>query len=144
MLASTTVRARKIGVLLVGRTPQLFSFIQPTLDRVGCRCYFAQSQQEISKLLRRATLDIVLSLNAHLSLSRMIALLAGRRVSVFHTVAVERGCWWLPVFRNGENCLGAAAFRPNEFAQFLGEIVMDLGAKARSELLPATQALCVP
>ena len=134
MLASATVRARKIRVLLVGRTPQLFSFIQPSLERVGCRCNFAQSQQEISKLLSRTTLDIVLSLNTHLSLSKMIALLAGRRVSMFHTVAVEKGCWWLPVLRNGENCLGAAAFRPNEFNKFLGEIVKNLGADARSSI----------
>jgi hypothetical protein len=116
----------------VGRTPQLFSFIQSSLERTGCRCYFAQSQQEINKLLSRTTLDIVLSLNTDLSLSKMIALLAGRRVSMFHSVAVEKGCWWLPVLRNGENCLGAAAFRPNEFAQFLREIVMNLGANARS------------
>src|SRR6516225_2972585 len=34
------------------------------------------------------------------------------------TLPVEEGCWWLPVLQNGEDCLGTAAFRPNQFRTF--------------------------
>ena len=69
----------------------------------------------MGKLLSHVKPDIELSLNAQHGLSEIAALLADSRVSMFHRVPVEEGCWWLAVLRNGLNCLGAAAFRPNEF-----------------------------
>jgi len=77
----------------------------------------------MGKLLSHTELDIVLSLNAHQSLSELIALLAGSRVSMFHRVPVEEGCWWLPVLRNGHNCLGAAAFVQVNSLAFLAKLL---------------------
>jgi len=39
------------------------------------------------------------------------------------TLPVEEGCWWLPVLQNGEDCLGTAAFRPNQFSYVFAEVV---------------------
>jgi hypothetical protein len=53
----------------------------------------------------------------------MIALLAGQRVSMFYMRPVEEDCWWLPVLRNGENCLGTPAIRTSGFTYVLVEII---------------------
>jgi hypothetical protein len=131
MFACTVDETRKVGVLLVGNSPHLFSFIQPSLEKLGCQCYFAESYQEIGDLLNHTKLDIVLSLSSHQSLFELIILLAGLRVSMFHMHPVEEGCWWLPVIRNGEKCLGTPAFRPSEFGCVLVEIVKGIIANAK-------------
>jgi len=115
MSRSKVDEARKVNVLLIGESPRLFSFCRSPLEWAGCQCHFAESHEEISRFLRYTKLDIVLSLNAHKGLSAMMALLADSRVSMFYRLPVEEGCWWVPVFRNGENCLGTPAFRPSEF-----------------------------
>ena len=115
MSASKVGQARKCNVLLIGESSYLFSFCRSPLERAGCQCHFAESHEEISRLLRHTKLDIVLSLNAHQGLSAVIALLANSHVSMFYRLPVEEGCWWVPVLRNGENCLGTPVFRPSEF-----------------------------
>jgi len=92
----------------------------------------------MGKLLSHTELDIVLSLNAHQSLSELIAVLASSHVSMFHRVPVEEGCWWLPVLRNGHNYLGAAAFRESEFTCVFGEIVKGIIMDVTLSRLPTT------
>jgi len=126
-----TDEIRIVNVLLMGKSPHLFSFIQPPLEKVGCQCYFAGSLQEMGDLLSHTKLDIVLSLNSQQCLYELIVLLAGLRLSVFHMFPVEEGCWWLPVIRNGEECLGTPAFRPTEFRGVLAEIVNGIVSDAK-------------
>jgi hypothetical protein len=108
----------------------MVSFLRPPLEKLGCECYFADSYQEISELLSRNKLRIVLSLNCYQNLSEMVPLLAGQCVSMFQVLRVEKGCWWLPVLRNGLDCLGASAFSPQEFTYILAEIVMGIHINA--------------
>jgi len=131
MSASTVGETRKINVLVVGDSPHLFSSFR-RLERLGCECHFAESHREVSALLSHTKLDIVLSLYTHQRLSQMIALLAGRRVSMFYMLPVEEGCWWLPVLRNGENCLGTRAIRTTEFTYVLIEIIKGIVTDAAS------------
>lgn len=129
---STGNEISKVGVLLVGKSPHMVSFLRPPLEKLGCECYFADSYQEISELLSRNKLDIVLSLNCYQNLSEMVPLLAGQCVSMFQVLRVEKGCSWLPVIRNGEDCRGTSAFSPKEFTCVLAEIVMDIHIKVPS------------
>ena len=131
MSASTVGETRKINVLVVGDSPHLFSSFR-RLERLGCECHFAESHREVSALLSHTKLDIVLSLYTHQRLSQMMALLAGRRVSMFYMLPVEEGCWWLPVLRNGENCLGTRAIRTTEFTYVLIEIIKGIVTDAAS------------
>jgi hypothetical protein len=131
MSASTVGETRKINVLVVGDSPHLFSSFR-RLERLGCECHFAESHREVSALLSHTKLDIVLSLYTHQRLSQMMALLAGRRVSMFYMLPVEEGCWWLPVLRNGENCLGTRAIRTTEFTYVLIEIIKGIATDAAS------------
>jgi hypothetical protein len=131
MSASTVGETRKINVLVVGDSPRLFSPFR-RLEKLGCECHFAESYREVSVLLSHTKLDIVLSLYTHQRLSQMLALLAGLRVSMFYMLPVEEGCWWLPVLRNGENCLGTPAIRTTEFTYVLIEIIKGIATDAAS------------
>ena len=129
MSAGTVREARKISVLVVGSTPQLFSLFQ-SLETLGCQCLFAQTRQELGKILEQTKLDIILSLNAHQPLSEMMSILLNLHITMFHMLPVEDNCWWLPVFRDGENCLGAPAFHANEVRWVLAEVVKDIVTRA--------------
>jgi len=129
MSASTVGETRKINVLVVGESPRLFSSFR-RLERLGCECHFAESHREVSALLSHTKLDIVLSLYTQERLSQMMALLKGLRVSMFYMLPVEEGCWWLPVLRNGENCLGTPAIHTTEFTYVLIEIIKGITTDA--------------
>ena len=103
IFVSTGNEISKAGVLLVGKGQHMFSFLRPPLERLGCECHVARSCQEISDLLGRTAYQI---------LSEIVSLLAGQCVSMFHVLRVEKGCWWLPVIRNGQDCLGTSALAP--------------------------------
>jgi hypothetical protein len=60
----------------------------------------------------------------------MMTILLNLHVTMFHMLPVEDDCWWLPVFRDGENCLGAPAFHANEFRWVLAEVVKDIVTRA--------------
>jgi hypothetical protein len=107
----------------------LFSLFQ-SLETLGCQCLFAQSRQELGKILEQTKLDIILSLDAHQPLSEMMSILLNLHITMFHMPRVEDNCWWLPVFRDGENCLGAPAFHENEFRWVLAEVVKDIVTRA--------------
>jgi len=134
MSARTGDGSRKVSVLLVGESLHLFSTFR-RLEKLGCQCHFAESHREVSELLSHTKLDIVLSMYTHQRLSEMMALLAGSRVTMFHMLPVEEGCWWLPILRNGEHCLGTPAFRPSEFTYVLTEIIKGIIADAASRAL---------
>jgi len=129
---------RAVNVLLIGESRHSFSFCLSPLAKVGCECHFAESRQEVVHILGCTKLDIVLSLNTQQTLADLTALLAGSCSRMFHRLPVEEGCWWLPVLRNGESCLDAAAFRSNEFTCVLAEIVKEMTADAAARRPAAT------
>jgi hypothetical protein len=53
MSASTVGETRRINVLVVGESPYLFSSFR-RLEKLGCKCHFAESHREVSKLLSQA------------------------------------------------------------------------------------------
>jgi hypothetical protein len=97
MSAGTVREARKISVLVVGSTPQLFSLFQ-SLETLGCQCLFAQTRQELGKILEQAKLDIVLSLNAHQPLSEMMTILANLHVTIFTCCPLKMTAGGCPFF----------------------------------------------
>jgi hypothetical protein len=105
MSAPQPVEGLRVSVLLVGEHPGLFSPIV-FLEKMGCECHFAESNQELRNLLGRTKLDIVLSLNTRHRLLEIMSLLAGLPINMFHQLPVEEGGWWLPVLREGQDCLG--------------------------------------
>jgi hypothetical protein len=81
-----------------------------------------------SNLLSSHPVDLILS-NTHLSDGTgfdLVTLLAGRPVTAFLCLPVEKSCFWLPAIDSGKACLGSPALRPLEFANALEEMARRL------------------
>jgi hypothetical protein len=115
-----------IKVLLVGEEPREFFLSRQLFERSDCQCHFAKSEQEIAQLLIATEFDIVLSTHriSGGSIHQLIALLSGSRASMFYSLRVEEGYWWLPVLTLGKECLGTPALRGSEFVRVLDQLFM--------------------
>jgi hypothetical protein len=138
MSAAQALEGVRVSVLLVGEHPCLFSPIV-FLEKMGCECHFAASNEELRNLLGHTKLDIVLSLNTRHRLLEMMSLLAGLPINMFHLLPVEEGGWWLPVLREGDACLGVDAVRTREFSKVLTVMVRDIRV-ARSNAAQHSEA----
>ncbi|HVB99451.1 MAG TPA: hypothetical protein VNJ12_09015 [Candidatus Dormibacteraeota bacterium] len=111
----------KCGVLLVDDTSSDGSLLVKQLKTIGFRCSFARSFEEAKARLCAEDFNIVLS---KLSMNGGTAyelrpLLIGRPISLFYSLSVEQDCWWIPGVREGVECLGEPALRPDDFLQLL-------------------------
>jgi hypothetical protein len=115
-----------IRVLLVGEEPREFFLSRQLFERSDCQCHFAKSEREIAELLIATEFDIVLSTPriSGGSIHQLVALLSGSRASMFYSLRVEEGYWWLPVLRLGKECLGTPALRGGEFVHVLDQLLM--------------------
>lgn len=124
------MNAGGLNVLLVGESAKGSSFLSQQLERHGCHCWFARSIQEALSLVDLHEFHLVLSTSPLQQTNPILPLLRHSDCSVFYSLPVEDGCWWLPLVRNGSKCLGAPALRPSEFIGLLDEIVKQAEARA--------------
>ncbi len=119
-----------IRVLLVGDSPKLFFFCQKYLERNGCECEFAEYDRGALEKLGQRQFDLVLSLHTSqgISGSSLAVLLRGSQTTLFHALRLEVGCWWVPLLRSGEECFGAPALSPSEFANALDDVLKGIRA----------------
>src|SRR5580704_2190735 len=112
-----------LRVLLVGDSPQSFSLSRQFLERSGCECHFAESLEAAKDLLERWQFEIVLSMRATPSetIQKLVGLLSGSGISLFSSLRVEQGSWWLPVLQFGKESYGPA-LRVNEFTDVLDDL----------------------
>jgi hypothetical protein len=117
-----------IRVLIVGDSPQSFFHHQKYLERNGCECEFAECEHEAWKMLGQREFDIVLSLHANRESHspRLAVLLSGTQTTLFYALRLEVGCWWVPLLKLGEECFGAPALRPSEFANALEGVLKEI------------------
>src|ERR1700680_4488096 len=117
-----------IRVLLVGDSPQLSFLCQKHLERNGCECEFAECDRGAWEMLGQRQFDLVLSLHTSRGTSApsLAVLLRGSQTTLFHVLRLEVGCWWVPILRLGEECFGAPALRPSEFANALDEVLKEI------------------
>jgi len=115
-----------VRVLLVGEEPREFFLSRKLFERSDCQCHFAKSEREIAEMLIATEFDIVLSTHriSGGSIHQLVALLSGSRASMFYSLRVEEGYWWLPVLRLGKECLGTPALRGGEFVHVLDQLLM--------------------
>jgi hypothetical protein len=112
-----------VRVLLVGDSPQSFSLSRKVLEGSGCECHFAGSLEAAKDLLDLWEFDIVLSMRAIPgdAMQKLVGLLSGSGVSLFSSLRVEEGSWWLPVLQFGKECYGPA-LRVGEFPHVLDDL----------------------
>ncbi len=119
-----------IRVLLVGDSPQLFFRHQKYLETNGCECEFAECERAAWEMLGQRQFDILLSLytNRGTHSPSLAVLLSGTQTTLFYALRVGVGFWWVPLLRLGEECFGAPALRPGEFANALDEVLKEFRA----------------
>jgi CheY-like chemotaxis protein len=117
-----------VRVLLVGDSPQSFSTARQLLERHSCECHFAGSLEAVRDLLHLWQFDIVLSTHRVPgdTIHRMVDLLSGSGASLFYSLPVEQGYWWLPVLQFGRECYGPA-LRAGDFANVLDDLRQQIG-----------------
>jgi hypothetical protein len=113
---------RTVRVLLVGRSERAFAHVARYLEQSGCECKFVSSYADGLKMLAETVFDLVLC-SGQPGIRTLVSSVIGSRASVFCAHAVEEGCWWLPVVRHGQECLGNSALRPNEFRILLEQML---------------------
>src|SRR5580704_9715038 len=86
-------------VLLVGDNPQSFSLSRQLLERNDCECHCAGSVEAAEGLLRLWQFDIVLSTHRVPSnaIQSLVKLLSGSATSLFSSLSVDEGSWWVPI-----------------------------------------------
>jgi CheY-like chemotaxis protein len=113
-----------VRVLLVGGSPQSFSVSRQLLERSGCECHFAGSLEAAKELLHLWQFDVVLSTQAvpgDTTIQGLVGLLSRSGISLFSSLRVEEGSWWLPVLQFGNESHGPAV-RAGDFAHFLDDL----------------------
>jgi hypothetical protein len=90
-------------------------------------------------LLDQRTFDLVLGpvrLESD-SLYPLIDRLEGTGTTLFYSLGVEDGCWWLPALRRGENCFGEPAIHSSAFMGVLEKAIHEIrqGALMAAESL---------
>ena len=133
----------QVRVLLVGESLEVFSSCRRRLVTSGCHCEFAECEREVWDVLRQRQFDIVLSVYRGRSArtESLGALLSGSRTTLFYALPVEKGCWWVPILKVGEECFGASALRPTEFANALDEVLEQIKAGFASRAIPVRISL---
>jgi hypothetical protein len=112
-----------VRVLLVGDRPQSFSLSRQALERSGCECHFAGSLEAAKELLQLWQFDIVLSMYGvpGFAIQSLVGLLSGSDASLYSSLRVEDGFWWLPILQFGKEYFGPA-LRAHDFAHVVGEL----------------------
>jgi hypothetical protein len=111
--------------LLVGEGQTGWSVLQEHLERHGWLCSFAESVTQCQELLRSHEFDLVLSTSPIHPSDALVASLRGLNCSLYYSLTVEDGCWWIPLLDHGRDCLGAPALHPNELARALDQLVAE-------------------
>jgi CheY-like chemotaxis protein len=112
-----------VRVLLVGDSPQSFSLSRQLFEQNGCECHFAGSAEAARDLLNLWEFDIVLSTHRVPgdTIQRLVDLLSGSGASLFSSLRIEEGSWWLPVLKFGKECY-EPALRVSDFKHFLDDL----------------------
>ena len=114
------------NVLLLGESARGSSYLQCHLEQLGCTCSFATSFEEAIALIGRHAFHLILSTKPLHETDPLVAALSQSDCSVFFSYPVEGGCWWLPLVRHGQKCLGALAVRPSGFVGLLDRLVKEI------------------
>jgi hypothetical protein len=112
-----------VRVLLIGESENGSSYLRGQLESRGCSCWFAQATEKSVASFAPYSFHLILSTTPLHQFNRLLTELGGSNCTVFYSCPVEDGCWWLPVVRRGQKCLGAPALRPSEFIRELDQMV---------------------
>ena len=112
-----------VKVLLVGERPTGYSFLSQRLEKRGCECRVAAANSDGARRFHEQPFDLILCCDSRDGIGPLVASMIGSTASLFRSHRVENGCLWLPAVLYGEQCPGAPALQPREFAKVLDQLV---------------------
>jgi hypothetical protein len=115
-----------IRVLLISETEHDCSNMRRLLENRGFRCWFGSSFDEAAALFDQHSFHLVVSTIRFHQYDGYLHKLSALPSTVFQCFQVEDGCWWLPVARSGQACLGAPALRAGEFLGAINQTVEEI------------------
>jgi len=122
--------SREARALLVGRCLSTDYRLLERLAKSGWTCAAAEAAQPAFELAGANRFDLILS-ETHLpdgNFQDLMKLLADSESSLYTYLPVQDDCWWVPVIRKGQFCLGTPALRSREFCEELTQILMRASA----------------
>ena len=117
-----------VKLLLLGESAKGSSYLLHRLRNWGCDCSVATSIGEALALIDQHTFHLILSTLPLHGLDPLLDLIGESDCTVFFTCLVEDGCWWVPLVRHGQKCLGTPALLPSEFVELLPRLVKEIAA----------------
>ena len=117
-----------VKVLLLGESAKGSSYLLRRLRNWGCNCSVATSTGEALALIDHQAFHLILSTLPLQRLDPVLDLISESDCTVFFTCPVEDGCWWVPLLRHGQKCLGTPALLPSEFVELLPRLVKEIAA----------------
>ena len=117
--------SREARVLLVGRRLSTDYRLLERLAKSGWMCLAAEGAQPAHELAGVNRFDLILS-ETHLpdgNFQDLMKLLADSEASLYACLPVQDDCWWVPVIRRSQFCLGTPALRSREFCEELTQIL---------------------
>jgi hypothetical protein len=121
-----------IRVLLIGESEHACAHVRRLLEKRGCQCWFGRSFDEGAALFVEHYFHMILSTIPFRHYDRVLTKLKNLPSTVFQCCRVEDGCWWLPVVRQGKECVGAPALRASEFLTAFDQIVAEVRPRTLS------------
>ena len=132
-----------VRVLLLGEHANGSSYLLRRLETLGCDCSFATSTLEAASAAGWRPFHLILSTSILHESDPLLGVLGERNCTVFYSFPVEDGCWWLPLVRNGQRCLGRPALRPSEFVGFLDGLVKEIEISEMTPQTPQKEAAAI-
>jgi len=117
--------SREARALLVGRRLSTDYRLLERLAKSGWMCVAAEAAQPAHEVAGANRFDLILS-ETHLpdgNFQDLMGLLADSESSLYTCLPVQDDCWWVPVIRQGQFCLGTPALRSREFCEELTQIL---------------------
>ena len=116
-----------MDVLLIGESHRGYWNLDQTLERLGCHCVLASTNEEVRTLLKLGTFPLVLSTRPVTKGSPLMELLRAPNRLVFYSFPVEDGCLWFQAVPEVDAGPRVAALRPGE----LMDVLIDFTARGR-------------
>jgi len=131
-------------VLMMGEGMRKASHLEDFLKRGGWQCRVEVSMPQALRLAGRSRHDLVLSgvRMDRASRTKLVNSLMESKSSLFFSMAVEYGCWWLQAVRLGENCADGPALTSKRFAEEVERLRLQLMLDA--EPVSAKSAIPLP
>jgi len=121
----------RVEVLLLSGSESAASSLVKFLEERGCRCSVVSPARALDSP-ELFSFDLILSAMPLKQNDPLVLNLAEARCRVFYQLAVEDGCWWVPLGGAHEKHLGAPAVPCRNFAAFLEGVLREIESESAS------------